>query len=457
VSIDRRDFLRVATAGTGLTLAGARPLVGDTANEAPISAPFIRSGSASDVTVIGAGCFGAWTALYLQRMGANVTLVDQYGPANSRSTSGGETRGVRSSYGDRSHGLQWGQWAVEAMKRWKQWDEDHKKDAIAPLFYATGDIILREEMTPYIEQNIENWKSMGHDYELIDADEVRKRWPVIRTGDMTVGLYEPAAGAVRARRAIESVSAQFQNEGGTLTIGRVSPVDEGGDRVLPEVVLDNGDRVTSDTFVFALGPWFPKFFPQSMAARIRATALGHVFYVATPVGDHSYEFPNIPSYNVPGVTGWPALPPDFRGFRVRSGGSMDENQDPDVSERMVSEDGIQRTREILTTYFPALKDMPFNETRACHYEGSVSRNFIIDKHPGFDNVWLAGGGNAEAFKQGPVLGDYIAGRVMGTETDPALIEAFKYPEEEYDLEEERRRMEERRKRNGGAEVDLLDL
>jgi glycine/D-amino acid oxidase-like deaminating enzyme len=54
---------------------------------------------------------------------------------------------------------------------------------------------------------------------------------------------------------------------------------------------------------------------------------------------------------------------------------------------------------------------------------------LIDKHPGLSNVWITGGGSAEAFKFGPVLGEYIAGRVRGEEGDPKLASAFKIPKE----------------------------
>ena len=118
MSIDRRDFLKVAGAGAGLAITGTQ---GASAEEPePRRAPFVRSGQIPDAVVIGAGNFGAWTALNLQRGGMRVTLLDQYGPGNSRSTSGGETRGVRSSYGDRPQGLQWGGWAIRAMKLWKK-------------------------------------------------------------------------------------------------------------------------------------------------------------------------------------------------------------------------------------------------------------------------------------------------------------------------------------------------
>lgn len=428
--IDRRDFLKVATAGAGLALTGS-PATGE-AGPAPRTAPLVRSGQAPDVVVVGAGNFGLWTALNLQRMGASVTVVDQYGPGNSRSASGGETRGVRTSYGDRPHGLQWGQWAARAIERWKAWDQEHAADALEPLFYTTGDLIMREEMEPFLEDTVANWEVMGHRHEILTADEIRHRWPAIHTPEITVGLHEPDAGVVRARRAMESVARVFQQEGGTIRVARAHMGDVDG-RTVADVRLEDGERLSAGLFVFALGPWFPKFFPALMGKRLNARTLGHVLYFSTPPGDESFRVPNMPSFNVPRCTGWPALPGDSRGFRIRASGSRGD--DPDTSVRTVPPESEERPREILAKYFPALAEQGINETRACHYASSVSRNFIIDHHPDLDNGWLAGGGSAESFKQGPVLGEYVAGRVLGTETDPELIEAFRLLEEEFEEEE----------------------
>ena len=51
------------------------------------------------IAVIGAGAFGSWTALHLLERGARVTLLDAWGPGNSRASSGGETRIMRATYG----------------------------------------------------------------------------------------------------------------------------------------------------------------------------------------------------------------------------------------------------------------------------------------------------------------------------------------------------------------------
>jgi glycine/D-amino acid oxidase-like deaminating enzyme len=83
-------------------------------------------------------------------------------------------------------------------------------------------------------------------------------------------------------------------------------------------------------------------------------------------------------------------------------------------------------------HFPALKDAPVLQTHACHYESSSSQNFIIDRHPQMKNAWIAGAGNAEGFKFGPVIGEYIAQRVLEHDGDPEIDKGFRIPTKEYE-------------------------
>ena len=436
--MDRRHFLKTAGAGAGLSLAGVSPVGG--ARPEPRTSPVRRrAGQEPDIVVVGGGTFGMWTALNLGRLGAAVTVVDAYGPGNSRATSGGETRGVRSSYGDRPHGFLWNRWANEAIERWMRWDEENADLLLPRLFFQTGDLIMREEMEPYLEDTMAQWDELGVPYESFGPDEIAYRWPWIRTEGIGTALFEPRAGVVRARRAIESVAKRFALEGGEIRVARaeLGPNDGrrlGAVRLTGDVSPEGRRSLSGGTFIFALGPWFPKFFPELMGNRLRIP-VGNVFYFAVP--DTRFMFPNMPSYGVPGCTGWPALGPDHRGFRVRVGGQAGD--DPDTSDRWVPLEAHERPRDILDRYFPDLSGAPINETRACHYEFGPSGNFVIDRHPDFDNVWLAGSGSAESFKQGPVLGEYIAKRVLGIEDDPELAAQFRLPEEEFEEDEFRPR------------------
>ncbi|MDQ4025829.1 MAG: FAD-binding oxidoreductase, partial [Actinomycetota bacterium] len=423
--MNRREFLESLGALTGALAAGG------------CSAPrtqglrrrVLSTDRAADVVVIGAGAFGGWTAYHLRRMGARVTLVDAYGPGNSRATSGDETRGVRSSYGDRPLGELWARWAREAIARWKQWDEQWAAEMKTRLFYTTGDLILRKDWEPYLKETRKNWEKVGIPFEVLAPAEVAYRYPVIGMKEVGAVLYEPDAGVVRSRRACESVAEVFRQRRGRVIVARAVVGTRHGDRLRDVVLYPAREALTADAFVFACGPWLGKTFPELLRNRLR-TPLGYVYYFGTPQNDARFTFPNLPSYNFAGITGWPALLPDNRGFRVRTGGAP--HGDPDTSQRWIDPRNFDRPRAFLIERFPLLANAPLLETRACHYELTVNRNFIIDRHPELTNVWIAGGGAAEGFKFGPVVGEYVADRVLGRATDPELAKHFKIPKEEFE-------------------------
>ncbi|HSJ24149.1 MAG TPA: FAD-dependent oxidoreductase [Longimicrobiales bacterium] len=429
--VDRREFLKTAGAAAGALAATTSPLNAATGVATPLDEALAmrrapgHSRQAPDVVVIGAGAFGGWTALYLQRLGARVTLVDQYGPGNSRASSGDETRGVRTAYGERET---WTWWASEAIRRWIRFDEEYGDPLKMRLFYQTGDLICRTNMESFLEQTLATWQKLGIRHEVLDGDEARYRFPQMNLHDTQVALYEHDAGVVRARRACEAVAEVFRQEGGTIVQAKATMPSSVAGR-LARLPLEPGDDIAGDSYVFACGPWLWKVFPELLGNRMR-TSMGHVYYFGTPTGDHRYTFPNMPSWNFPGVTGWPALGPDNRGFRIRTGGRG--HSDPDTVERWIDPEQFERPRDLIAQRFPGLVGMPLLETRACHYESSSSRNFIIDRVPGTPNVWIAGAGNAEGFKMGPVVGEYVANRVMERPTAAVLDEQFRIPEAEYD-------------------------
>src|SRR5262245_25498471 len=114
MSPNRRDFLRkFAATQAGLASGSASSVVNSLVpgRESELQSAVVAK-PVSGVIVVGAGVFGVWTAYYLATMGAKVTLVDAYGPGNSRATSGDETRGVRTSYGDKGIWSElWASWA----------------------------------------------------------------------------------------------------------------------------------------------------------------------------------------------------------------------------------------------------------------------------------------------------------------------------------------------------------
>jgi glycine/D-amino acid oxidase-like deaminating enzyme len=192
-------------------------------------------------------------------------------------------------------------------------------------------------------------------------------------------------------------------------------------RRLEAVALQQGEPLAAGAFVFACGPWLRKLFPDLFKKKL-FTPRRDVFYFGTPPGDDRFTHPNLPNYSEDAYYGFPSI--DHRGFKVCPTGEPTE-LDPDSDERVVSAYQVKRAREYLALRFPALKDQPIVETRVCQLEMSVDEHFVIDRHPDFDNVWLAGCGSGHGFKHGPVVGDYIADRALGRQPSPELEALFK--------------------------------
>jgi sarcosine oxidase len=181
---------------------------------------------------------------------------------------------------------------------------------------------------------------------------------------------------------------------------------------LDSLLTSSRESIRAEVFVFACGPWLPKVFPDLLGNRINPTRQ-EVFFFGVPAGDSRFRPPAMPAWIDFGdeVYGLPDL--ENRGFKIafdRHGPHID----PDTDQRLVSPEAAAAMRDYLARRFPALKDAPVLETRVCQYENTSSGDFLIDRHPEFENVWLVGGGSGHGFKHGPALGEYVASQILQT-------------------------------------------
>ncbi len=355
-----------------------------------------------DAVVIGAGVFGAWTAYQLRLAGASVLLLDAYGPGNSRASSGGESRIIRLGYGpdeiysrssQRSFGL------------WQQLFE--KTDN---LFRKTGVLWLARAQDPYCEATLAILQRLNANFEKLGHDELARRFPQLDVGPLSWGILEPDSGVLMARRAVRAVVAQAKADGVDYIEAAIKPPTTTHAKI-NSLQTTSGSDIVAERFVFACGPWLPKLFPELLGELIQVTRQ-EVFFFGVPSGDESFNqgaFPawvdfNDLAYGLPNLDG--------RGFKLAIDAHGAEF-DPDTGERVVTSAGLNAAREYLARRLPRLADAPVTETRVCQYENTSNGDFLIDRHPGIENVWLVGGGSGHGFKHGPVVGDYAAGMVLG--------------------------------------------
>lgn len=351
-----------------------------------------------DVAVIGAGVFGAWTAWHLVKAGLKVRLFDAYGAGHARSSSGGESRVIRMAYGaDAIYSAM----AAESLPLWQALSDS----ASTPIFHQTGVLWWAPETDTYSAQSLQWLASTNTPHESGDANWLQNRWQQIRFYNNERGILETTAGALIAGRGVQEVVGDAG-----LTIERIvmpapMPVKKRATHHLP-------DGGTADTLVYAVGPWLAKLFPQQLTGRIVATRQ-EVLNFGAPQGDNRFAPPQLPVWadfnNGAIVYGIPDL--EGQGFKL----AFDTHGpvvDPDTQERRVSDATVAKARSYLAVRFPALAEAPLIHSRVCQYENSSNGDFLIDRLPGTERVWLVGGGSGHGFKHGPAVGKRVAAHVL---------------------------------------------
>ncbi|HWC99344.1 MAG TPA: FAD-dependent oxidoreductase [Candidatus Sulfopaludibacter sp.] len=351
-----------------------------------------------DVIVIGAGVFGSCTAWRLCRAGRRVLLLDAWGPGHSRSSSGDESRIIRMGYGADTL---YTRMAMRSLALWKELPD------AASLFHQTGVLWLARTYDAYSAASQAALHQLGVRTEILSVAELSERYSQFHLpeGDL-YGILEPESGVLLARRAVNAVVRDGLSHGLHYEIAAVQPFDRGVVRTAA------GETLQAAQFVFACGPWLPKLFPELLGRRIDPTRQ-EVFYFAPPPGDARFHPPHFPAWidftDPRGPYGVPDL--ESRGVKI----GLDRHGphfDPDSDDRQATAAGIHAAREFLAERIPALSNALLTETRVCQYGNTSSGDFLLDRHPEFPHVWLAGGGSGHGFKQGPAVGEYLCSQML---------------------------------------------
>lgn len=331
-------------------------------------------------------------------------------PANSRASSGGETRITRMAYGDDEL---YSRLAFESLPEWLALE--HR--CAQTLFHPTGVLTFSDEKTQWVQKSAEVIRRVGGDCELIAKGQLAERYPQIRFKPSECALFEPRSGALIARRAVQLLVEELVREG--VTYRQVSIVPPaGGD----SIATTDGEAIDAAAYVFACGPWFPKLFPELLASYIRPVR-AEIFFLGIPAGVRDFAPPHMPTWIFMGNDNWDAYGmPDLenRGFKLAVD-LIQQPADPDTMDRQATAPYVHQVREFVRERFPLLADAPIVETRVCQYENTPTHDYLIDRHPQWENVWIVGGGSGHGFKNGPAIGKYVAGLItQRARLEPAL-------------------------------------
>ena len=365
------------------------------------------------VAVVGAGAFGGWTALHLLRRGARVTLLDAWGPGNSRSSSGGETRIIRGVYGaDRVYI----EWVARAFALWREAEARWHRRLLQP----TGALWMCSGDDRYVRDSIPHLNDLGLPIDEIDRRGAHGLYPQINLEGVETLFIERQAGYLLARRACQAVAEAVAAGGGEVRLAAAGPGPFRDGR-MERLELSDGSVLAADLYVFACGPWLGRLFPEVIGERFLRVSRQEIYFFGTPPGDPRFHEGTCPIWLNLGEQVFYGIPGnESRGFKVADD-SRGAPFDPTRGERLPTPALLEKARSFVAHRFPALAGAPLVEARVCQYENSPDGHILLDRHPHAENVWLLGGGSGHGFKLGPALGEYAAGILLEDGTPLSLF------------------------------------
>jgi glycine/D-amino acid oxidase-like deaminating enzyme len=296
---------------------------------------------------------------------------------------------------------------ARALQLWQEYEQRWN----LKLFFRSGALRMAGADDSYETAALPVLKEAGIRFEKLSAAECARRWPQVNFDGVSWSVFEPDSGFLSARRGCEAVLDAFVKEGGQYRQAQATPGRITAHR-MDGISIDAGEVLKADLYVFAAGPWLGKVFPFLTSSIIPTRQ--EVFFFGTPAGETRFSEEHLPTWIDGGKNPFFGVPGNhWRGFKI-----ADDTRgpviDPSTMDREISHEKLSAARAYMKMRFPALSGAPLLESRVCQYENSTDHNFILDRHPEAENVWIVGGGSGHGFKHGPVMGEMLADAVLGS-------------------------------------------
>jgi sarcosine oxidase len=347
------------------------------------------------VVVAGLGVMGAAAARELARRGRTVIGLDRFRPPHREGSSHGRTRIIREAYFE--HPM----YVPLVQRAYELW-ADAERATGRRLLVACGGLMMGEPHGPLVAGSLRSAQEHHLAHEMLDAAEVRRRFPAFTPDEGMVALLEPRAGMLLAEDCVQSLLDLAAADGAELRMDEpVQAWETSGEGV---AVRTSAGRIEAGALVIAAGSRLPALLGLDWPLQVERQLL-HWF---EPHRDAArLAAPGCPIALIEPAPGRLfATFPDL-GDGVKCGIHHEgEDADPDRL-RPPDADDEARSRELLARYLPGANG-PLRDAMACRYTNTPDRHFVIDRHPRSDRVVVLSPCSGHGFKFGAAVGEVAA-------------------------------------------------
>ncbi|MDE2571874.1 MAG: N-methyl-L-tryptophan oxidase [bacterium] len=360
-----------------------------------------------DVVVLGLGAMGSATAAHVAARGGRVLGMERFGPAHALGSSHGKTRVIRQAYYEAPA------YVPLLLRAYELWDDLERRSG-EQLLLRTGGLMVGAPDSEVVLGSARSAREHDLAHELLDATDIRRRFPALRPRDGECGVYEPNAGALYPERCVLAHLQWAAAAGAELRFG-MPVVSWAATADGVQIETKDGTVCEAQTLVVCAGAWLGRFC-TSFAASVRAER--NVMHWFRPRANaESFAVGRLPIYLIeragePVLYGFPDISGD--GVKVAPHYTGDYT-DPDELRRDVAPDEVAAMRERMMGWIPDAAGEHIASV-VCMYTNSPDLHFVIGRHPEHANVVVAGGFSGHGFKFSSVIGEILADLAMLQET-----------------------------------------
>jgi sarcosine oxidase len=358
-----------------------------------------------DAIVVGLGAMGSAAARALARRGLQVLGLDAFRSPHTQGSSHGLARIIREAYFEHPA------YVPLVQRAYLLWEELERESG-KRLLLRTGGIMIGPAEGVVVQGALRSAEEHRLPHQMLDATEMRRRFPMFEPDASMVGVWEPRAGVLFPEEAIAAFLAAATRAGAELRMGEPTLSWRAGDRGC-EVTTALG-RYGADRLVLCAGAWMTRLAPR-IAPRLEVERVAQFWFepVARPDRFHWTRCP---------ITIWeydrerffysfPLLGPGVKIALHHQGRAVDI----ETVDRRVAPEEAETLRALMTRYLPNANGS-LEATAACFYTNTPDGHFVIDRDPEYDRVLYVSACSGHGFKFCPAIGEIVSDLLVEGET-----------------------------------------
>lgn len=377
----------------------------------------------ADIAVVGLGAMGAATLYQLASRGIDVVGIDRHAPPHALGSSHGETRITRCGVGE---GQAYVPLVLASHRIWRQLEAETGESLLEQcgclIMSSRGGSAVHHGKADFAAHTIASARAFDIRHELLDGDEIARRFPQLERIEDAEAYFEPGGGFVRPERCIEVQLSLAQRSGARMLQAGISEIKQNGDSVR---ILAGDQVIEAAQAVVAAGSWTAPLLgaPFDQLLTVRRQVL-HWFPIAGPdyepdrfptiiwmhdevAGEHFYGFPSLPG----------------SGLLKAATEQYETATRADTLDRSIGPgEAASFHRRHLAGRLAGV-GAEAAKSAVCAYTVTPDGGFIIDRHPEMDRVTAISACSGHGFKHSAGIGEQVALSLTGG-GESALLAPF---------------------------------